>query len=394
MIKYAFIALLFFKFANSQNVKVLQEHGFENLQEFYKEDQYTLFYEDNLYRFPADGLYQVLELINISTKASNAKVVILNKGVPIVEMRFTSRDYAKLKTKNSTIEDFLSVATIDFTDEKYNTEKTLNNSYFKTDLSLRFQLDYALGNFDNPIRQRVNFQPYLSTDLSKGVNFETYYNVPEFDDLGYKEPQVGLLRLSNDFKIDKSSFLNFNFGFFTFNRLGITTNYLKFLYKDKLRMNIHLGLTRFGRLNKDLILYYDLNTDLRLDFFSDLTYRINKYDMDLTFRYGSYILGDVGYTAQIRRFSGQRFIGLFYKKTNYGTMVGFDFSLPLPIRKYGRKLPVRAKFYDRFYLPYNYRSDTEVGLLYYQGDNIISRMTDYFPEILKKGVLRASKRGR
>ena len=75
-------------------------------------------------------------------------------------------------------------------------------------------------------------------------------------------------------------------------------------------------------------------------------------------------------------------------------MVGFDFSLPLPIRKYGRKLPVRAKFYDRFYLPYNYRSDTEVGLLYYQGDNIISRMTDYFPEILKKGVLRASKRGR
>ena len=89
------------------------------------------------------------------------------------------------------------------------------------------------------------------------INFETYYNVPEFDDLGYKEPQVGLLRLSNDFKIDKSSFLNFNFGFFTFNRLGITTNYLKFLYKDKLRMNIHLGLTRFGRLNKDLILYYD-----------------------------------------------------------------------------------------------------------------------------------------
>ena len=76
MIKYAFTALLFFKFANSQNVKVLQEHGFENLQEFYKEDQYTLFYEDNLYRFPADGLYQVLELINISTKASNGYVFI------------------------------------------------------------------------------------------------------------------------------------------------------------------------------------------------------------------------------------------------------------------------------------------------------------------------------
>ena len=76
-----------------------------------------------------------------------------------------------------TIEDFLSVVTIDFTDEKYNPENTLNNSYFKTDLNLRFQLDYTLGNFDNPIRQRVNFQPYLTADLSKGVNFETYYKL-------------------------------------------------------------------------------------------------------------------------------------------------------------------------------------------------------------------------
>ena len=394
MIKYAFIALLFFKFANSQNVKVLQEHGFENLQEFYKEDQYTLFYEDNLYRFPADGLYQVLELINISTKASNAKVVILNKGVPIVEMRFTTRDYAKLKTKNSTIEDFLSAASIDFTDEKYNPEKTLNNSYFKTDLSLRFQLDYTLGNFDNPIRQRVNFQPYLSTDLSKGVNFETYYNVPEFDELGFMEPQVGILRLSNDVKLSKVDFLNMSVGFFNYNRLGLSFDYLKFLYKDNLRWNVHTGITRFGRLNKDLILYYDLSTDLRVDFFSELSYRINKYDMDLSFRYGSYILGDIGYTAQVKRYSGQRFIGLFYKKSNYGTMVGFDFNLPIPIRKYNRKLPIRTKLFDHFYLPYNYRSDSDVGMLYYKGENLISRMTDYFPAIIKKGLLKASKRGR
>ena len=393
MIKYAFIALLFFKLANSQNLKVLQEHGFENLQEFYSEDQYTLFYEDNLYRFPADGLYQVLELINISTKASNAKVVILNKGVPIVEMRFTSRDYAKLKTKNSTIEDFLSVATIDFTDEKYNPEKTLNNSYFKTDLSLRFQLDYTLGNFDNPIRQRVNFQPYLSTDLSKGVNFETYYNVPEFDELGFMEPQVGILRLSNDVKLSKVDFLNMSVGFFNYNRLGLSFDYLKLLYKDNLRWNVHMGITRFGRLNKDLIMFYDLSTDLRVDFFSELNYRINKYDMDLSFRYGSYILGDIGYTAQIKRYSGQRFIGLFYKKSNYGTMVGFDFSLPIPIRKYNRKLPIRTKLFDHFYLPYNYRSDSDVGMLYYRGENLISRMTDYFPAIIKKGLLKASKRG-
>ena len=393
MIKYVFISLLFFKFSNSQNLKILHEYGFENLQEFYNENQYTLFYEDNLYRFPADGLYKVLELINISTDVSCAKIIILNKGVPIVEMRFNIRQYNKLKTKKIKIEEFLSISTIDFTDEKYNPEKTLNNSYFKTDLSLRLQLDYTLGNFDNPIRQRVNFQPYLSTDLSKGVNFEGYYNFPKFDELGFIEPQIGILRLSNDIKFSKVDFLNMSVGFFNYNRLGLSFDYLKFLYKDKLRWNVHTGITRFGRLNKDLILYYDINTDLRVDFYSEMSYRINKYDIDLSLRYGSYILGDIGYTAQIRRFSGQRNIGLFYKKTNYGTSVGVDFSLPIPIRKYKRKLPIRTKLFDNFYLPYNYRSDSNVGMLYYKGENLITRMTDYFPAIIKKGLLKASKRG-
>ena len=74
-------------------------------------------------------------------------------------------------------------------------------------------------------------------------------------------------------------------------------------------------------------------------------------------------------------------------------MVGFDFSLPIPIRKYNRKLPIRTKLFDHFYLPYNYRSDSDVGMLYYRGENLISRMTDYFPAIIKKGLLKASKRG-
>jgi len=393
MIKYAFIALLFFKLANSQNLKVLQEHGFENLQELYSEDQYTLFYEDNLFRFPADGLFEVLQKIVPIEKAIHTKIVLLNKGIPIIEMNILTKDFIDFKQGNLVIEKLIENCNFQFTDAQTQSELSKNPSYFKTDLSLRFQLDYTLGNFDNPIRQRVNFQPYLSSDLSKGVNFETYYNVPEFDELGFMEPQIGILRLSNDVKLSKADFLNMSVGFFNYNRLGLSFDYLKFLYKDNLRWNVHMGITRFGRLNKDLILFYDLSTDLRVDFFSELNYRINKYDMDLSFRYGSYILGDIGYTAQVKRYSGQRFIGLFYKKSNYGTMVGFDFNLPIPIRKYNRKLPIRTKLFDHFYLPYNYRSDSDVGMLYYRGENLISRMTDYFPAIIKKGLLKASKRG-
>lgn len=373
----------------------LIEFGFENIVENNTSDTYTLFYEDNLYRFPADGLYNLLTILEIENLKPKNTIVLLNKGIALLEVEFTKADFEKFKTKKIDAEDFVSQLKIHFTNKTYDSENALNKSYFKTDISLRFELDYTLGNFDNPIRQRLNIQPLLDTDLAKGVNFNAYYNIPKFDEMGSvpREPQVGLLKLSNDVKIDQSTFLNLNFGFFNYNRFGITMNYLKFLYEDALRFNLHSGLTRFGRLNKDLLLYYDLNFDFLFDAYGDLTYRWRKYDMDVTFRYGSFVNRDFGYSVLVRRFALQRFVGLFYKKTNFGTMVGFDFSIPIPIKKYNRKWPVRLKTYDQFYLPYNYRSDSEVAHLYYQGDNVISQMTNYFPSIIKKGLINAIKKG-
>ena len=393
MIRKIILLLMFPNLMLAQNIEKLATFGFENLQERYQKDTYTLFYEDNLYRFPADGLYKVIDLIEPNNKAGDIKVVILNKGIEIVEMVFKTEDLKRYKQNEIDFESLLSKSIIDFTDAKVDSNPVTNRSYFKTDLSLRFKIDYTLGNFDNPIRQRVNFQPLLSSDLSKGVNLEGYYNVPKFDELGNLEPQVGMLRLSNDFKLNKSGFLNLNYGFYTINRFGLSMNYLKFLYKDQLRFKLHTGITRFGRLNKDLILFYEPSINLVIDYYGDLTYRIHKYNMDTTFRYGSFIFGDLGYSIQVRRFSKRRFIGLFYKKTTFGTMVGFDFSLPIPIKKYNRKRPVRVKLYDDFYMPYNYRSDSQVAELYYEGDNIISQMTNYFPGMLRKGLITASKKG-
>ena len=211
MIRKIILLLLLPNLLLAQNIEKLATFGFENLQERYLNDTYILFYEDNLYRFPADGLYKVINLIEPNNKASEIKVVILNKGIEILEMVFKTEDLNSYKQNEIDFERLLSKSVIDFTDAKVDSNPVTNSSYFKTDLSLRFKIDYTLGNFDNPIRQRVNFQPFLSSDLSKGVNLEGYYNVPKFDELGNLEPQVGMLRLSNDFKLNKSGFLNLNY---------------------------------------------------------------------------------------------------------------------------------------------------------------------------------------
>lgn len=384
--------LLSFFFVPAQNSEVLVAFGFENVVERKVDNNYELFYEDNLYRFPADGLSKVLQIIDEEALLTNNTIILLDKGLPLVEMHFSSDAFRQLKSAKITPEAFIKSTDIRFTDKEYDPTISQNSSYFKTDINLRLTLDYTLGNFDNPIRQRVNFQPFLDTDLSKGVNINAYYNVPAFDDLSALEPQLGLLKISNDFKLDSHTFLNMNFGFYNFNRLGVTMNYLKFLYKDVLRFHLHSGFTRYARLNKDFILFYSPDVDFFFNSHADLIYRWNKYDMDVTFRYGSYISRDIGYTLQVQRFKGQRFIGLFYKKTNFGNMVGFDFRVPL-IRKYNRKLPVRVKLFDHFYLPYNYVSNNNVARLFYQGENITTRYTDFFPEIIRKGLLKRLKNG-
>ena len=388
--------LLFFSLISnlliSQNTQKLNELGFENLSEKHIGQNYTLYYEDNIYRFPPDGLYNVLNSLDINDGVVKIKVIILNKGIPIIEMSFNKDVFIEYRNGDITIEEFLASSKIAFTKEKKVAQKIINRSYFKTDLSLRFTLDYALGDFENSIKQRVNFQPMVNSDLSKGVNLQGYYNIPKFNELESIEPQIGILRLSNDFKLNQYGFLNINYGFFTSNRFGVTLNYLKFLYQDKLRFKFHIGSTRFGRLNKDLILFYQPNNYLYTDFHGDLAYRINTYDVDVVYRYGSFIGGDIGYSIQVRRFKNQRFIGLFYKKTNFGKMIGFDFSIPIPIRKYNRKRPIRLKLYDNFYLPYNYHSESNIAELYYEGDNIISQMQNYFPEIIRKGLKNASKK--
>lgn len=385
------VLLLFFNSLFGQNIAKLEELGFENLQEIKTPEIYSLFYEDNIYRFPADGLYKVLNLIEIESNFNQVQIVLLNKGISMVEMTFSRADFKEFKTQKLEFEDFLMKSTIGFTKAVYDPDKSTNPSYFKTDLKLKFRLDYQMIGFDPGWAQIINFQPMLSSDIGKGFNLQGYYNFPEFNTIDSREPQIELLKVSNDFKFTPQSFLNTNFGFYTFNRFGLTFNYIKFLYKDIVRFKLHGGITRFGRLNKDIILYYDPSIDLRLDYHSDLTFRWNKYDIDMTLRYGSYVLNDLGYTFYVRRYSGQRYISLHYSNTTFGKSLGFNFNIPIPIKKYNRKRPVRLQLYENFYVPYYYR-DTS-ALLNYEGDNIVSQLTSYMPEIVRKGLIIASKKG-
>lgn len=378
----------------AQNIRILDDFGFENLVEKNENGSYILFYENNLYRFEAYGVAKILNLLKIDDTTKSVTLVLLNKGIPITEVNLAANLLNDFQKGELDIDQLLSQTQISWTNRKLKDQDVFtNSSYFKTDVNLRLSLNYKLGAFDNPIRQRLNVQPYIKTDLGKGFNFSSYYTIPQFNNLDQKEAQVGLLRVSNDFKLGAKRFLNVNYGFMDLDRYGITMNYINFLYKDILRFNLNAGLTRSGRLDKNLIL-----DDIRLEEFmmtinGDLTYRWNRYDLDVSFGYGSFLFEDLGFVFSVRRQMHEKTVGLFIKKTDLGDIVGFDFTIPLPVRKYNRKRPVRFKMYDQFRLPYNYRGGNRIAVNFYQGDNVVSEMRAFFPEIIRKGIRKAVRSG-
>jgi hypothetical protein len=147
---------------------------------------------------------------------------------------------------------------------------------------------------------------------------------------------------------------------------------------------MELGLTRKGYLDEN----FKVNTDylvLNNTIKGGLTYRWIKYNTDLSFEYGIFYRQDLGYKISYQRQMGERYIGLFMKKTSFGDLVGFNFRVPIGERKHLKPNRIRFRSKEYFELDYNY-SGADVAEVFSIGDNVISQLTEYYPSVLKSAL--------
>lgn len=211
--------------SNAQNnLKTLEEIGFENLSEIQEEGHYYLSYENNRYRYEGDALIVVLENLKLSVQTVKVSILILNRGIGITSISFDAIDLVKLKNGELSSDIFTKKSTFSFSVDKliakFEALEKANSSYLKAETIVGLNLDYALGNFDNSIRQKLNFQPELFSVIGKGAVISGRYNIPTFNEIDQENQRLRMARITQDIRWKDNIFLNLNFGFFTPNRYG------------------------------------------------------------------------------------------------------------------------------------------------------------------------------
>lgn len=391
LFKFSLVLMGSISLFGQNNLETLEEIGLENLAEIQENNHYYLSYENNRYRYEGDALIAVLRTIGVSTDVKRVSILILNRGIGMTGVTFEFKDLEALRSGEMSADIFSEKASfsflIDSLVEKFKSVEKENSSYLKTEAIVGLGLDYALGNFDNSIRQKLNVQPEIINILGRGAAVSGRFNLPYFNEIDNDENRLQLARVTQDIRFKDNIFLNLNFGFFGKDRYGFSSRIDRYLGSERIKVRFDFGITRGLRLDKNFEIQI-LNNINTINMAGGIEYRWNKYNTDISFRYGSYLLGDTGYKASLKRQFDEVFVGLFINKTTFGQIAGFDFQIPLSLKRHIKNKGLRVRTKDFFYLDYNYRYDSALADEYFQGSNVLTQIREYYPNILREKVKR------
>ena len=231
------------------NLDILLDIGLENLVEIHEIDNYYLTYENNRYRYEGDALIAVIEAIIIPPEVKKVTLLIQNRGIGISSISFNLENLSALKAGTLSSKVFADKAKFSFNVDdlitKFDEHEKINSSFYKVEAIVGLDVEYELGNFDNAIRQKINFQPEIFSVLGKGAVISGRYNFPTFNEIDNESSFLQLARITQDIRWKDNVFLNLNFGFSSLNRYGLNTRLDRYLGSEKLRLRFDFG--GFGR---------------------------------------------------------------------------------------------------------------------------------------------------
>lgn len=266
----------------------------------------------------------------------------------------------------------------------YREYNIINSSFFKFDLQLGFHLDYQLGNFDNGVKEKLYARPNLQTVLGHGTQLNLSHQlvvINDFNNQNYSRPYMAVL--SQDYKLPYNGFINASVGYFEFNRFGYNIRFNKLISEEIMHAEFNFGMSRYSYLDEDVIPIY--RSEQQTFYNAALNYRWRKHDIDIRFNYGTFLQNDLGYHFSISRQFEDKFVHLFFKKTNLGEVGGFGFRVTLPQKKYLKPNRIRARLADDFKLNYNYFGNS-IARSYYTGPSLFGDMREYYPSVLLKAI--------
>jgi hypothetical protein len=362
----------------------LIKKGYENISVGLRNDTLFIVYENRVYRLEAIAMVDIIE--STMTLLEDKEVlffICLKRGVPIISVIISKANYLRFIREEICSDEFSESVQMSYNLNHCKNINGDNPSFNKFDLIVHPQIHAQFGNFSDPIESQVNIAPAMNIFFWKGMNLTTQVIFPLQNDLEKKGDYVrpGLLTINQTIRLPYNIFSSLTAGYFTIDRYGIDLETRKFVNSGKISLGVRCGYTGNASVLAGRWIYSEVNL---FTCFADASYRYAKYDLTLKAGYGRFIDKDEGWRIDAYRQFGEVSIGFFALHTDGELNGGFNFSIPLPPRKYLTKHLIRIRPASSFAWEYRAKGLPEEGKIYSTGNSPDEYLNNLNPDYIKK----------
>jgi hypothetical protein len=390
----------------SQLIQSLSDLGFENVASISKGKELYITYENNLYRFEAKGLANILTHLSEFDLSAYDRIHFLLRSQDI-PMAMGSVSLDDLKAFQSGLVDRYTLASnmqfsieTDKLESYFKEAQRLNSSFYKIDIPVGVRLDYLLGDFNDGFQSRTYVNSRVLSTFGRGTEFEfDFLNIVQNDIPGRAISAPVTMKVTQSARFGQNTFLSASLGYLPQGKFGMYARFRNYLAQERFYLEMMYGVNRTGYLDQNWVIENNRNSDAYWQ--AIFNYRWNKYDTDINLAYGTFYAADLGYKFQVQRQFNEVYFSLFYSRTDLASagsfnseepaIIGFSLTVPFGQSKFLKPGRIRARTEDQFYLLYRYSGFSFSGIDIMYGNDIFSDIREFYPEVLRKGLMKHLK---
>lgn len=358
--------------------------GFENVLVFPdSSSSIVLSYENRLFRSEMTALCNTFRVLSTKMSDEGLRIAIIIKRLdyPIIAFQVASEDLQNFLAGAMSHHDFYQRMRFLQPSQLFHAinlaaNRDLGNSSFhKVDLEVKPIFDSNLGNREDPFKFKASLDIGVSSALARGARVSTGIRIPVMDDINKLDKEsVRLYSAIFNYilPLGRTSFFNNNVGYFSGERYGFSSQFVRYLNHGNVGLSARLDLTGFLLYEDKKWFYSNLNL-----WTYDLAayWQFSKYGFRASISYSRFLLGDKGIRISLGRYMRESRLDFFAIATDGDQSGGIDFRLPLFPQKRFKPRALRINIPNMYSVRYDYLA-TEFGKTFEINNNMSEFRSD------------------
>ena len=364
----------------------LVNDGFENVKVCCINQHKTIVQlEDNHYHSISYGLAQALRLISPDAEANDTiELVALENKVPKITVTTVHTVTGwQIDTRYGGV----NCPQLDRLTAN-------NNSSYRLDIVVYPDITFSNYRYDRLWSVATYLSPALEMSLWQGAKVTAQLKVPiwnNYADHDYGKLRPGYVSLQQQILSDQQWNVSAAAGLFSLDRYGID---VRGYYHLSTRFDVGMiaGITGSS--------YDNVNDDLKfgavnsVNLLACASYFEPRYNLQIDLKGGRFVHDDYGVRLDLLRHYRDYAIGFYGCLSDYGTNLGFQFSVPMGPKKMGCRRAARVRLPRAYYFSFNENTNSnkehtfeDITQLYQTAPDQTPSSRYWQPELIKDNIL-------